>query len=69
MNHDVRDRRKPANRGSQPDSALAGRLPASSTAEWVALFRAADAILPDDRSIYRDSDARLFVRAREADGP
>jgi hypothetical protein len=22
MNHDVRDRRKPASRGSQPDSAL-----------------------------------------------
>ena len=35
---------------------------ASSTAEWVAAFRAAEAILPGDRSIYRDPDARLFVR-------
>jgi len=58
MNHDV----KPANRGSQLDSGLAERVPASSTAEWVALFRAAEAILPGDRSIYRDGDARLFVR-------
>lgn len=37
-------------------------MPASSTAELVALFRAAEAILPGDRSIYRDSDAHLFVR-------
>ena len=36
--------------------------PPSSTAEWVAAFRAAEAILPGDRSIYRDPDARLFVR-------
>jgi methyltransferase (TIGR00027 family) len=35
---------------------------ASSTAEWVALFRAAEAIVPGDRSIYRDREARLFVR-------
>ena len=61
MNHDVIGV-GPANRGGQPDSALAERVPASSTAEWVALFRAAEAILPGDRSIYRDSDARLFVR-------
>jgi O-methyltransferase involved in polyketide biosynthesis len=37
-------------------------MPASSTAESVALFRAAEAILPGDRSIYRDSDAHPFVR-------
>jgi methyltransferase (TIGR00027 family) len=37
-------------------------MPASSTAELVALFRAAEAMLPGDRSIYRDSDAHLFVR-------
>lgn len=36
--------------------------PASSTAEWVAAFRAAEAILPGDRSIYRDPDAHRFVR-------
>ena len=58
MNHHV----KPANRGSQPDSAPAERVPASSTAEWVALFRAAEAILPGDRSIYRHRDAGGFVR-------
>ena len=37
-------------------------MPASSTAEWVALFRAAEAMLPGDGSIYRDGDARRFVR-------
>jgi methyltransferase (TIGR00027 family) len=37
-------------------------VPASSTAEWVALYRAAESSLPGDRSIYRDQDARLFVR-------
>jgi methyltransferase (TIGR00027 family) len=41
---------------------VAESVPASSTAEWVALFRAAEAILPGDRSIYRDPDARRFVR-------
>jgi methyltransferase (TIGR00027 family) len=34
---------------------------ASSTAEWVATYRAAEAALPGDRSIYRDRDAHLFV--------
>ena len=61
MNHDVIVV-GPANRGSQPDSALAESVPASSTAKWVVLFRAAEAILPGDRSIYRDPDARGFVR-------
>ena len=37
-------------------------MAASSTAELVALFRAAEAILPGDRSIYRDTDAHLFVQ-------
>ena len=37
-------------------------MPASSTAELVALFRAAEAMLPGDRSIYCDRDAHLFVR-------
>ena len=37
-------------------------MTASATAEWVALFRAAEAMLPGDRSIYRDPDARRFVR-------
>lgn len=41
---------------------MSERVPASSTAELVALFRAAEAMLPGDRSIYRDSDASLFVR-------
>jgi methyltransferase (TIGR00027 family) len=34
---------------------------ASSTAEWIATYRAAEAALPGDRSIYRDHDAHLFV--------
>ena len=37
-------------------------MAASSTAEWVALYRAAEAILRGDRSVYRDRDARLFVQ-------
>lgn len=37
-------------------------MPASSTAEWVALYRAAETMLPRDRGIYRDPDARGFLR-------
>jgi methyltransferase (TIGR00027 family) len=37
-------------------------MTASSTAEWVALYRAAESTLPGDRSIYRDNDADRFVR-------
>jgi methyltransferase (TIGR00027 family) len=33
----------------------------SATAEWIATYRAAEAALPGDRSIYRDHDAHLFV--------
>lgn len=36
-------------------------MPASSTAQWVAMFRAAESALPGDRGIYRDEDASLFV--------
>lgn len=41
---------------------IGSAVSASATAEWVALFRAAEAMLPGDRSIYRDHDARGFVR-------
>jgi methyltransferase (TIGR00027 family) len=34
----------------------------SSIAEWVTAYRAAEAALPGDRSIYRDPDAQRFVR-------
>jgi methyltransferase (TIGR00027 family) len=37
---------------------------ASSTAEWIATYRAAEAALRGDRSIYRDRDAHLFVTDR-----
>ena len=41
---------------------ITSTVTASATAEWVALFRAAEAMLPGERSIYRDHDARRFVR-------